>query len=82
MAEREAARVDALGLLCPLPVLRLARSIGEVAVGDTVVLIADDQGLREDLAAWCAGNGHRLVRLAERAGARGPVLEAWVQRGR
>jgi cysteine desulfurase len=45
--------VDALGKRCPLPVIELARRIGEVAPGGTVAVLADDEAARLDIPAWC-----------------------------
>ncbi len=45
--------LDALGKRCPLPVIELAKRIGEVPVGGTVVVLADDEAARLDVPAWC-----------------------------
>lgn len=56
-------RVDALGLLCPLPILRVAAAIERAAPGEVVELLGDDEGILDDLPAWCEGNGHELLSL-------------------
>ncbi|MFW3462288.1 sulfurtransferase TusA family protein [Streptomyces microflavus] len=45
--------VDALGRRCPIPVIELAKVIGEVPVGATVTVLADDEAARLDIPAWC-----------------------------
>jgi cysteine desulfurase len=50
----DALVVDALGKLCPLPVIELAKVIGGVPVGGTVRVLADDEAARLDIPAWCA----------------------------
>ena len=45
--------VDALGRHCPLPIIDLAKRFGEVPVGGTVELLADDPAAPADVAAWC-----------------------------
>ncbi|MER5460882.1 aminotransferase class V-fold PLP-dependent enzyme [Streptomyces sp. NPDC002668] len=45
--------VDALGKLCPIPVIELAKVIGDVPVGGTVTVLADDEAARLDIPAWC-----------------------------
>ncbi|GGZ26926.1 aminotransferase class V-fold PLP-dependent enzyme [Streptomyces nitrosporeus] len=45
--------VDALGRRCPVPVIELAKVIGEVPVGGTVTVLADDEAARLDIPAWC-----------------------------
>jgi tRNA 2-thiouridine synthesizing protein A len=41
------------GMLCPAPIIELARRIGEAAVGDLVAVVADDAAARHDVPAWC-----------------------------
>lgn len=55
---------DARGLLCPLPVIRLARRIEGEAAGAVVVLLADDPAAEEDVRLWCRGHGHELLDVA------------------
>ncbi len=50
--------IDAIGLLCPLPVLRLRKRLGAVAVGETVVLLADDPAAIIDVPHFCTEAGH------------------------
>lgn len=52
---------DARGLLCPIPVIRLARRLEAVGVGATVLLLADDPQAPEDVRLWCQGHRHELV---------------------
>ncbi|KUH39388.1 MULTISPECIES: cysteine desulfurase/sulfurtransferase TusA family protein [Streptomyces] len=53
--------VDALGKRCPVPVIELAKVIGEVPVGGTVRVLADDAAARLDIPAWCAMRGQEYV---------------------
>ncbi|MEU1267370.1 aminotransferase class V-fold PLP-dependent enzyme [Streptomyces sp. NPDC005799] len=59
--EEGALVVDALGKLCPLPVIELAKVIGDVPVGGTVRVLADDEAARLDIPAWCAMRGQEYV---------------------
>lgn len=61
MADPTEAIEDARGLLCPLPVIRLAARIQSVARGDTVLLLASDPAAEEDVRLWSRGQGHELV---------------------
>ncbi|WP_030257288.1 cysteine desulfurase/sulfurtransferase TusA family protein [Streptomyces novaecaesareae] len=53
--------IDALGKRCPLPVIELAKRIGEVPPGGTVVVLADDEAARLDIPAWCGMRGQEYV---------------------
>ncbi|QKV95407.1 aminotransferase class V-fold PLP-dependent enzyme [Streptomyces sp. NA02950] len=46
--------VDSLGKRCPIPVIELAKVIGEVPVGGVVTVLSDDEAARLDIPAWCA----------------------------
>jgi len=45
--------LDCRGMHCPLPVIRLANHIGDIALGQTVAVVADDPAARPDVPAWC-----------------------------
>jgi tRNA 2-thiouridine synthesizing protein A len=53
--------LDCRGLRCPLPVIRLATSIGDVPVGGVVAVEADDPASRADVPAWCRMRGQEYV---------------------
>lgn len=53
--------LDCTGMLCPLPIIELARAFADVAVGQELGLIADDPAADTDVAAWCRLTGHELV---------------------
>jgi len=45
--------LDCRGMICPQPVIELARAIHDVAVGDVVAVAATDPATRYDVPAWC-----------------------------
>ncbi|MBN3928304.1 aminotransferase class V-fold PLP-dependent enzyme [Streptomyces verrucosisporus] len=53
--------VDSRGKRCPIPVIELAKVIGRVPVGGTVLLLADDEAARLDVPAWCEMRGHEYL---------------------
>ncbi|MBC6407384.1 MAG: sulfurtransferase TusA family protein [Rhodobacteraceae bacterium] len=60
-----AAVVDALGVLCPLPVLRLRKRLRPLAQGSRVRLLADDPAALIDVPHFCHQNGHVLHHTAQ-----------------
>ncbi|MYS09326.1 aminotransferase class V-fold PLP-dependent enzyme [Streptomyces sp. SID6041] len=60
--------VDALGRRCPIPVIELAKVIGDVPVGGTVTVLADDAAARLDIPAWCEMRGQEYVGESPAAG--------------
>jgi tRNA 2-thiouridine synthesizing protein A len=53
--------VDARGLWCPLPVLRLAKAFAGKPAGAVARLSATDPAVVEDVAVFCREGGHDLV---------------------
>jgi tRNA 2-thiouridine synthesizing protein A/cysteine desulfurase len=53
--------LDCRGLVCPAPVIELARHIGEVEPGELLGVVATDAAARVDVAAWCRMTGHEYV---------------------
>ena len=58
-------KLDARGLLCPLPVIRTQDRIRTLKVGDVLEVVATDPGVLHDIPAWCRVHGHRLL-ISER----------------
>ena len=54
-------RIDATGLLCPLPVIELARRIGDVEIGGVVEILADDPAAATDFPAWCRMRNQEFI---------------------
>jgi tRNA 2-thiouridine synthesizing protein A len=53
--------IDARGRRCPLPILDLARHIGEIGIGATITVEADDPAAGPDVRAWCRMRGHEFA---------------------
>lgn len=57
----DALVVDSLGKRCPIPVIELAKVIGDVPVGGLVRVLSDDEAARLDIPAWCEMRGQEFV---------------------
>ncbi|WP_425070979.1 sulfurtransferase TusA family protein [Sagittula sp. S175] len=53
--------LDALGLLCPLPVLKARKRLQALAPGDTLTVTTDDPAAIIDIPHFCNESGHTLV---------------------
>lgn len=61
-------KLDATGLICPLPVLRARKAIRDVAPGGLLEVRATDPAAVKDFAAFCEATGHSLMESREEAG--------------
>lgn len=53
--------LDAVGLLCPLPVLKARKRLQGLSAGQVLCLRADDPAAVVDVPHFCAEAGHDLV---------------------
>lgn len=57
----EAEVVDARGLYCPVPLLRLKRRVRAAARGTRLILRATDPAVLRDVPAFCREEGHEVL---------------------
>lgn len=72
-----AHKLNALGMLCPLPILLAVRDIAGLQPGQVLEIAGDDPGLLEDVPAWCERAGHTLLEMEEEEG----VIVCFVEKG-
>lgn len=53
--------VDSRGRRCPLPILDLARRIGDVPIGAIVAVDTEDVAARHDVPAWARMRRHAYL---------------------
>jgi tRNA 2-thiouridine synthesizing protein A len=59
--------VDASGLNCPLPLLRLKKALMEVQSGEVVKIIATDPAAHLDIGVYVDQTGHKLLEATKLA---------------
>ena len=57
----ETETLDALGLLCPLPVLRASKRLKSLPAGGLLRVLADDPAAIIDVPHFCREAGHTLI---------------------
>ena len=68
MTNKPDHKLDATGLFCPEPVMLLHNVIRDMAVGDTVQVLATDPSTERDIPKFCNFLGHELLEHTERNG--------------
>ena len=61
VAAAKTIRVDACGLQCPGPILKMKKTMDGLAFGERVEITATDPGFPRDAAAWCSSTGNQLI---------------------
>jgi tRNA 2-thiouridine synthesizing protein A len=60
--------LDARGLDCPLPLLKAKKALRDIAVGQTLQILATDAGSWRDFAVFAEQSGQLLLKASEEAG--------------
>ena len=55
--------LDVRKLLCPLPVIKLQKTIQSLQTSDRLIVLATDPGVLYDIPAWCRIHGHFVVNI-------------------
>ena len=53
--------IDAVGLYCPMPIVKLKLGMAETNTNEIVELLSDDSGVEDDLVQWCYATGNTLL---------------------
>lgn len=68
-------KVDACGISCPGPIMKLKKNMEELADGERLEIVATDAGFPRDAEAWCQTTGNRFVSVDSGAGKYQVVVE-------
>ncbi|MBE5033039.1 FAD-dependent oxidoreductase [Gallalistipes aquisgranensis] len=68
-------KIDACGLQCPGPVMKIKQAIDSISEGERIEMVATDAGFSRDAQAWCNTTGNRLISNSESKGKYTVVIE-------
>ena len=82
MAMHSDVTLDTLGLFCPMPIIKTSKKIKELAVGQVLKVISDDEGIKKDMPAWCETTGHQFLGLEEEQNAAAIHYKTYVKKSK
>ena len=68
--------LDAKGLLCPMPIVKLSRLVKEMATDEVVLMETTDPGSIPDVTAWAKQTGNPLIAHEQV----GNTMRFWIRR--
>ncbi len=75
MTQAELIDVDAVGLVCPMPLLKAKRALNGMDSGQRLRVRATDQGSVRDFQVFAEQSGHQLLESTEADGIYIHILE-------
>jgi len=74
---RNIRNVNACGLQCPGPVMRLKQEMESIAAGEVIAITASDPGFYSDAAAWARSTGNIVRDISSEKG----IVKAVIEKG-
>lgn len=63
LQDSQPIRIDAKGLKCPGPIVKVADTLRDLKAGQKVFVEATEDAFASDIAVWCDRTGNRLLKL-------------------
>ena len=60
--------LDCFGLLCPMPIVKTAKEVKAMKIGEVLEVQATDTGIKSDIPAWCKATGQEFIGVKEKDG--------------
>lgn len=77
MEQSNITKINASGLQCPGPIMKVSNVLSEAKDGDMFEVLSTDKGFKSDIAAWCESTGNSLVDIK----IEGKNIYATIQKG-
>ncbi len=68
-------RVDACGMQCPGPILKMKKTMDTLTPGERIEVVSTDPGFVRDASAWCHSTGNRLISKESSGGKSMVIIE-------
>ena len=59
------ATIDCVGLYCPMPIVQTSKQIKAMQPGQVLEVVADDEGIKQDMPNWAKMTGNEYLGLEE-----------------
>lgn len=57
--------INALGQLCPMPIILTSKKMKEMKSGEVLEVLSDDAGIKKDMPAWCNSTKNECMGIIE-----------------
>ena len=74
-ADTAVVRIDACGIQCPGPILKLKKSMDSLQPGQKVEVRSTDAGFPNDAESWCHTTGHKFIQKRSERGIHYVLIE-------
>jgi TusA-related sulfurtransferase len=76
--ERIDRALDTIGLVCPLPIIKMMESLSGMDTGEVLEVVSDEPGIENDARSVCERTGDRFLDVREEGG----LFRVYIERSR
>ncbi len=73
-------QLDTLGMFCPMPIIMTSKRIKQLEVGKVLEVLSDDEGIKQDMPAWCETTGQEFLGLEEEDDGTRQIFKTFVKK--
>ncbi|MGL4518255.1 MAG: FAD-dependent oxidoreductase [Phocaeicola sp.] len=74
-ATKVTLKIDACGLQCPGPVMKVKQAMEQTKEGHRIEIVATDAGFARDAEAWCKSTGNHFITSSQQGGRYTVIME-------
>ena len=73
-------QLDTLGMFCPMPIIMTSKRFKQLEVGKVLKVLSDDEGIKQDMPAWCETTGQEFLGLEEEDDGTRQIFKTFVKK--
>ncbi len=73
-------QLDTLGMFCPMPIIMTSKRFKELELGKVLEVLSDDEGIKQDMPAWCETTGQEVLGLEEEDDGSRQIFKTFVKK--
>ncbi len=75
-------QLDTLGMFCPMPIIMTSKRFKQLEVGKVLEVLSDDEGIKQDMPAWCETTGQEFLGLEEEDDGTRQIFKTFVKKNK
>jgi TusA-related sulfurtransferase len=73
-------QLDTLGMFCPMPIIMTSKRFKQLEIGKVLEVLSDDEGIKQDMPAWCETTGQEFLGLEEEDDGTRQIFKTFVKK--
>ncbi len=73
-------QLDTLGMFCPMPIIMTSKKFKQLEIGKVLEVLSDDEGIKQDMPAWCKTTGQEFIGLEEKEDGLRMIFKTFVRK--